>query len=71
MPMTKSATPNEWLRLAETTERLNYSADTVRRWADAGHIRTSRTPGGQRRFWREDVERIARGEAPALAEVAS
>lgn len=63
MPMTKSATPSEWLRLAEAVERLNYSHDTVRRWADAGHIRSARTPGGQRRFWREDVERIARGEA--------
>lgn len=50
----------EWLRLADAVRILDASETTVRRWAQAGHIRFIRTPGGQRRFRREDVERIAR-----------
>lgn len=50
----------QWLRLAESCARLHAAPSTVRRWADAGHIRTIRTPGKQRRFAAEDVERIAR-----------
>lgn len=28
---------------------------TVRRWADAGLLKSFRTPGNQRRFWLSDV----------------
>lgn len=52
--------PSPWLRLSEATDILHASESTVRRWADLGHITVIRTPGGQRRFSREDVERIAR-----------
>ena len=41
---------------AQVARRLGVSAGTVRRWADAGHLPTSRTPGGQRRFSAERVE---------------
>ena len=30
--------------------------DAVRQWADDGKLASFRTPGGQRRFRREDVE---------------
>jgi len=38
---------------------------TVTRWAQAGRIPSVLTPGGHRRFWREDVEALLRGEGGA------
>ena len=35
-------------RLGQAAELLGVSVDTVRRWADGGRLRTSRTSGGQR-----------------------
>jgi excisionase family DNA binding protein len=35
---------------------LGVSLATIRRWTDAGHIGCYRTPGGQRRFSREQLE---------------
>jgi excisionase family DNA binding protein len=35
---------------------LGVSLATVRRWTDAGHISCYRTPGGQRRFSRQQLD---------------
>lgn len=35
---------------------LGVSLATIRRWTDAGHISCYRTPGGQRRFSRAQLE---------------
>jgi excisionase family DNA binding protein len=35
---------------------LGVSLATIRRWTDAGHIDCYRTPGGQRRFSREQLD---------------
>jgi len=35
---------------------LGVSLATIRRWTDAGHIACYRTPGGQRRFSRGQLE---------------
>ena len=35
---------------------LGVSLATIRRWADAGHLSCYRTPGGQRRFSRDQLE---------------
>jgi excisionase family DNA binding protein len=35
---------------------LGVSLATIRRWTDAGHISCYRTPGGQRRFDREQLD---------------
>jgi excisionase family DNA binding protein len=35
---------------------LGISLATIRRWTDAGHIGCYRTPGGQRRFSRDQLE---------------
>lgn len=35
---------------------FGVSVDAVRMWAEAGKLRGFRTPGGQWRFRREDVE---------------
>lgn len=57
--MTESNAQSPWLTLAEAVEELHAHESTVRRWADRGAIKTVRTPGGQRRFSREDVQRLA------------
>lgn len=52
-------------RLAE--QGLPVSADTLRRWAAAGRLRTIRTPGGQRRFLQEDIDTILTPEPEQVA----
>jgi excisionase family DNA binding protein len=49
-----------WLTLGEAAESLGVDASTLRAWADAGDVRFFRTPGGHRRFDREDLDRLAR-----------
>lgn len=60
MTESNTQTVSPWLGLAEAVEVLGVHESTVRRWADRGAIKTIRTPGNQRRFSREDCERIAR-----------
>lgn len=45
----------QWLSLREACDLLQVSQVTLRQWADAGHLRAYRTPGGHRRFSREDL----------------
>ena len=45
----------QWLSLREACDLLQVSQVTLRHWADAGHLRVYRTPGGHRRFAREDL----------------
>jgi excisionase family DNA binding protein len=55
------------LTSADVAEILRVSPATVKRWADAGLLRASRTSGGHRRFTREEVERFRREEDAAPA----
>lgn len=48
--------PTEWVSLKEAAKILGAHPTTVRTWADHGEIPTERTPGGHRRFRREDLE---------------
>ena len=41
---------------SQAANYLGVSLATVRRWTDAGHISCYRTPGGQRRFSRDQLE---------------
>ena len=43
---------------SQAARYLGVSLATVRRWADAGHLEYYRTPGGQRRFSREQLEQF-------------
>jgi excisionase family DNA binding protein len=59
--MTASATlPRNNRELVFTSSQaaryLGVSLATVRRWTDAGYISCYRTPGGQRRFAREQLD---------------
>ncbi len=46
----------EWLSLGDACRILEVSDTTLRQWADNGFLRVYRTPGGHRRFSRQDVD---------------
>src|SRR5450756_2838768 len=63
----------EWLRVRQASELLGVSVSTLRRWADSGKVASLRTPGGQRRFSRDDLAALlppARADGSAEASVA-
>ena len=47
-----------WLSLGPASSQLGVDPDTLRRWADAGRVRSFATPGGHRRFSRADIDRL-------------
>ena len=47
-----------WLTLGAASALLGVSESTIRRWADAGEIRSYRTSGGHRRVLEEDLRQI-------------
>lgn len=46
------------LPIGETARLLGVSVGTVRRWERQGKIAAQRTLGGQRRFVRDDIDKI-------------
>lgn len=50
---------SQWLSLRDACRLLDVSDTTLRQWADNGYLRVYRTPGGHRRFLREDVDSFA------------
>ncbi|HEV8338726.1 MAG TPA: helix-turn-helix domain-containing protein [bacterium] len=60
-----------WIALGEASRLLGVNASTLRLWADAGRVKTFRTPGGHRRFVRTDLEGLLqRGRAPRPPQIA-
>jgi excisionase family DNA binding protein len=60
---------------SQAARYVGVSLATVRRWTDAGHIDCYRTPGGQRRFSRAQLDefiasmqRTGSAEEPATVE---
>ena len=45
---------------SEVARYCHVTADTIRKWAEAGRIRVFKTPGGHRRIRREDLIRFLR-----------
>jgi excisionase family DNA binding protein len=41
---------------SQAARYIGVSLATVRRWTDAGHIACYRTPGGQRRFSKDQLD---------------
>ena len=60
MTATRTQSPSGARQLVFTSSQaavyLGVSLATVRRWTDAGHIACYRTPGGQRRFSRQQLD---------------
>ncbi|HZP26143.1 MAG TPA: helix-turn-helix domain-containing protein [Dehalococcoidia bacterium] len=59
---TNEARVSRWITLGEACKLLGVNESTLRRWADAGHIRSFRTPGGHRRFSEEDLHIMTAGQ---------
>ena len=55
-----------WLSLGDACRLLDVSQATLRLWGDGGYLRIFRTPGGHRRFLRDDLEALTDGRAPLL-----
>ena len=51
--------------MGQAAELLGVSTDTLRRWADAGRVATSRTPGGRREIDGADLARFLEETASA------
>lgn len=60
-------TRQTWLTLGAASEQLGVSESTIRRWADAGEIRSYRTNGGHRRILEEDLLAIVANAGAAAA----
>ncbi len=62
------------LSTSQAAEALGVSLGTIRRWSDMGYLDSYRTPGGQRRFSREQIEHfvdsLQRGGRPTRQRVA-
>jgi excisionase family DNA binding protein len=60
-PISPSPSPSRSARQlvftsSQAARYLGISLATIRRWTDAGHISCYRTPGGQRRFSRDQLD---------------
>lgn len=51
------------LPIGAVAATFNVAASTVREWERKGKISALRTPGGQRRYRRSDVEALLAGES--------
>jgi excisionase family DNA binding protein len=61
-PRRKGERPAAALRLGDAARLLGVSTITLRRWANEGKVASFRSPGGQRRFRREDLQAVHRME---------
>jgi excisionase family DNA binding protein len=46
------------LSISQAAQELGVSLGTIRRWSDMGYLESYRTPGGQRRFNRDHIDRF-------------
>jgi len=50
-----------WMSLSEASSLLGVHASTLRRWADSGRVPCQRTPGGHRRFNKQQLLPLLEG----------
>ena len=59
------------LSTSQAASALGVSVGTIRRWSDMGYLESYRTPGGQRRFSRDQIQEfidsLQRGPRPTHA----
>jgi excisionase family DNA binding protein len=46
------------LSTSQAAQALGVSLGTIRRWSDLGYLQSYRTPGGQRRFSQDQIDRF-------------
>src|SRR5215216_1672912 len=57
----------DWLTLGQAAKYLGMAQSTIRKWSDGGRLPAFYTPGGHRRFRRNDLDEFlsgSRGPAP-------
>lgn len=52
-----------WVSLGKACRLVGVNETTLRRWADAGQLRSYRTPGGHRRFAEQDLKNLLSGRS--------
>jgi excisionase family DNA binding protein len=52
-----------WVSLGKASRLVGVNETTLRRWADAGQLRSYRTPGGHRRFAEDDLRGLLSGRS--------
>ena len=52
--------PKQSFSTSEVAKYCHVTADTIRKWAEAGRIQVFKTPGGHRRIRREDLIKFLR-----------
>jgi excisionase family DNA binding protein len=60
----RTSATTEWMSIHEAASLMGVSPATLRRWSDAGDIRTFTTPGGHRRFSRSAIAGLLPSEVP-------
>lgn len=50
-----------WLNTKDVAKLLSVSSVTVRRWTNSGILDCSKTEGGHRRYWSQDIETFLSG----------
>jgi excisionase family DNA binding protein len=54
----------EWMTLGQAATFLGVAQSTIRKWSDSGRIPTFYTPGGHRRYRRNDLETFLSRSGP-------
>lgn len=55
--------PSALMTPGEVARAFNVQNRSVQRWANAGKLRSIRTAGNHRRYFRAEVEALLRGES--------
>ncbi len=55
----------EWLTLGQAARFLGVAQSTIRKWSDQGRVPAFYTPGGHRRYRRDDLEAFLARSGPA------
>ncbi|HWE82751.1 MAG TPA: response regulator [Gaiellaceae bacterium] len=54
----------DWLTLGQAAKFLGVAQSTIRKWSDQGRLPAFYTPGGHRRFRRQDLEAFVERSGP-------
>ena len=60
----------DWLTLGQAAQFLGVAQSTIRKWSDVGRVPAFYTPGGHRRYRRDDLDRFVSQSGPTHREVA-
>ena len=55
----------EWLTLGQAAKYLGVAQSTIRKWSDHGRVPAFYTPGGHRRYRRDDLDAFLERSGPA------